>query len=42
MTALHTVLGADLHRGFELLAAYQLAALGLALITLAYTAWSHE
>jgi len=42
VTALRAALGTDLNRGLELLAAAQLAALGLALITLAYTAWSHE
>ncbi|WP_269676100.1 hypothetical protein [Kitasatospora mediocidica] len=40
--ALRALLGADLHRGLELLAAAQLATLGLALTVLAYTAWSHE
>lgn len=41
MTLAH-LLTADLHHGFELLAAYELAALGLALIVLSVTAWSTQ
>lgn len=43
MTLLHlATIAADLRRGLELLAAAELALLGLALTILAYTAWSHE